>query len=198
MPLGANRAGIVSQVGDAIPDSEAFEHNDLTGTYGGDTGSFAIQTGTVFEGSYALESTASGTIVRSATDKFTRDGLQIDWQYYYPSGDSQRNDWALVLSTDVTGLSSLTGYSFYYNPDNSEGLIRRFDNGSVPDSVSFSASTTAGSWNQFSASLTSSDLTFSIGGNSNTLTDNTYQDVLLGFNSFQDPMYWDDVQFSSI
>lgn len=52
-----------------------FEHNNLTGYYSGDTGSFGIQSTTVNEGSYALEGTSSGIIT-------SRPGDGLD---YYPS-----------------------------------------------------------------------------------------------------------------
>ena len=51
---GSWRSLITGDTVSAIPDSEDFEHNDLTANYGGDTGAFSIQTGTVQEGNYAL------------------------------------------------------------------------------------------------------------------------------------------------
>ena len=76
---GQQTAGFVD-----IPDSEGFEHNDLAGVYGGDTGSFNIQTSTVFEGSYALFGDGAGSnalIVRNG-DPFDPKGLRLNFRQY--------------------------------------------------------------------------------------------------------------------
>ena len=60
MVLNATQRAVLSS-GIAIRDSEDFEHNDLTANYGGDTGAFSIQTGTVQEGNYALLGDGGGS-----------------------------------------------------------------------------------------------------------------------------------------
>jgi len=60
-----------------------FESGDLA-EYGGDTGSFAVQTGTVYDGTYSLESTATGSIID--TDERDNEGSKPHARLLLTSG----------------------------------------------------------------------------------------------------------------
>lgn len=183
----------------AIPDSEDFEHNDLTGNYGGDTGSFNIQAGTVSEGSYALFGDGGGSsagIVRSTGDPFSRSqGLRITWQ--------QRNEGVnggggLLLATSVTGHSSANGYYFYNDPRNNNFNLRILDNGSMTLLASSNSPTGTGSFYTHTVEITDSQLSFSAAGSSPITSSSTdYTSFYLGFQSYRD-VYIDNVRFEAI
>jgi len=190
-----------STVFSAIPDSEDFEHNDLTGVYGGDTGNFQIQTGTVNEGTYALESVTQGTsavIVRSTEDNWNRDGIRILWDQYNPN-EPERGKGGLALATSVTGFSSMDGYTFYADTPNSNRYLRRIDAGSTTNLDSDTSSAVAGDqWITASAEFDGNgNISFTFDGVSLTASDDAYTSLLLGFFQFED-MFIDNVRFETI
>jgi len=174
----------------AIPD-ERFEHNDLSGNYSGDTGSFDIQTGFVSEGTYALSGDGGGShklIVRSSNDEFERNGLRIMWDQY-------DNDGGLALATSVDGHSATNYYDCYTGGDFIE--IVRWESGSYNQLGQSSHSVSTGSWVSCELELVNDDLTFTRDGTSVTTTDATYQNVRLAFHSYRQ-LYFDNVQFETI
>jgi len=184
-----------TQVFRPIPDSEDFEHNDLTGVYNGDTADPSIQTGTVEEGSFALQAGTNNTgdlLIRDA-EQFER-GVTVTWYVYGISGDNV-GDSALAFVSSGTTLSDFDGYSLYIS--NSNFVIRRYDGGS---STNLTKATDDGSdnglWQEWSATIGPDDITLTApGGNSITATDATYTTVNLGFVCWGG-QYIDNVQFS--
>jgi hypothetical protein len=69
MPIGGVRAGYLSGVKDAIPDSEIDFFNDGNiSEYGGSTSSFTVdQTSPVFEGSHSLKFDSTGISISSTS-----------------------------------------------------------------------------------------------------------------------------------
>lgn len=183
-----------------IPDSELFEHNDLTGNYGGDTASYSIQTGTVNEGSYALFGDGGGaaaSIVRSTEDPWDRYGIRVTWDQYNPSSVSGNG--GVQVATSVTGHSSLDGYQFYSDSKNNNRNLRRVDDGSTTKLDSdLSTAVTGDTWLSAQVDfLSDGTIEFSIDGVTLSAVDETYQSVLLGFTSFRD-VYIDNVQFAEV
>jgi hypothetical protein len=181
----------------AIPDSEDFEHNDLTGKYGGDTGSHDIQTSTVYEGSYALFGDGNGsfvTIVRDS-DAFERYGLRVTWKEWDP--DTNGNG-GLALATSVTGYDNMDGYYAYSDPRNSNFSFRRVDGGSTTTLDSANPNLTGQSWVECQLDLLD-DGTIELSREGNTLSaaDENYTSVKLGFMNIRG-VYIDDVQFSEL
>ena len=97
MPIGANRAGIVSQVGNAIPDSvldnfeaDLYDNQSLTlsDRYGGDLSNFTRQQTTVYEGSYALSDDGAATnyVAIMDTDRTAQQGDTISVRALTDSG----------------------------------------------------------------------------------------------------------------
>ena len=139
MVLNATQRAVLS-TGITIPDSEDFEHNDLTANYGGDTGAFSIQTGTVQEGNYALLGDGGGSysvIVRDIDQDPWGQGVRATWKQYL--SNEKGNGGILFGCQSVTGASSISGYHTYANRENPVS-IRRFDNGSDTQTVSVSLS----------------------------------------------------------
>jgi len=191
------------QYGAAIPDNELFEHNDLTGNYGGDTGAFDIQTGTVYEGDYALSGDGGGSyaaIVRdTAQDPWDRYGLRVTYQMYIDS--SANGGGGLAVATSVTGHSSLDGYYFYADKTTDDDFrrLRRVDDGSVTTlEADDSSAITGDAWVDGQVDfLDDGTIEFTIDGVTVSATDQTYESLLLAFHSFAQ-VYVDNVQFSSI
>lgn len=183
-----------------IPDSEGFEHNDLTGTYGGDTGTFQIQTATVNEETYALEelgdATGTAVIVRSTQDKWSRYGIQMSWKQYYDSTGRG----GVGIFTTVDGVSSVSGYRFHGDPVNGNVDIYRVDNGSSTRLTSGgSGSPSTGSWLDASVALSDNgDLEFTIDSVTVSANDSTYDEVYLGMQTFEASSFVDDVQFATL
>jgi len=212
-PIGGARSGIVGSGGSGgsggstIPDSEDFEHNNLTGNYGGDTSVFSIQTGTVNEGTYALNGDSGASqdaIVRDTSQSkwgpnSNRD-LRITWDQYNPNQDADVQG-ILVGAQSVTGYSSISGYWILTGEGGNQGMeIRRVDNGSSTTLSSNGSNSPTGSW--FSNTLdwkSNGTLEYSTGygGGPLSATDTTYTDGYLGFLVYRET-YIDDVQFQAI
>ena len=145
---GSWRSLITGDTVSTIPDSEDFEHNDLTANYGGDTGAFSIQTGTVQEGNYALFGDDDGrvlytVIVRDIDQDPWGQGVRITWKQYLPNVSG--NGGILFGGQSVTGASSISGYHTYVDTANPI-KIRRFDNGSNTVLSSSESSLASGTW----------------------------------------------------
>jgi hypothetical protein len=185
--------------GGAIPDSEGFEHNDLTGQYVGDTGAFSIQTGTVDEGTYALFGNNNGSfahIVRDADSTWNRYGLRISYREYIPSGTGGSG--GLAVAASKSGKSNFDGYGFY--PNDQDGYIRldKWDGGTVVDNQKTSTSPTADSWVTGTVDfLQDGTIDWTFDGINVSLSDQTWEDLYLAFHTYRDG-YADDVQFSTI
>lgn len=185
---------------DAIPDSEGFEHNDLTGVYDGDTGGFEIQTTTAFEGQYALRQTEIGSnnwIVRD-TDPFDRAGIRADFQLQIPSdsGDGGTGGGGIAFSPSVTGRANADGYQVFIS-DNTFQLFRLNNNsGTLLDESSGTYPTDT--WTAGSIEFRESgEIAVEYDGVTISATDTTYTSLLLGAAGF-DPFVLDDIQFSQI
>jgi len=184
---------------DTTPDSEDFEHNDLTGIYGGDTGQFNIQTGTVDEGIYALQGSggSDALIVRKNTEKFNRYGLKMTWSEYHDSAVSN-SVIGPAVSTSVTGYSSTSGYQFYHDSGADFQRIERYDNGTENTLKASSKSHPEDQWISGEVKFLSDDtIEYVVNGNKISAVDPTYTDVLLAFNTY-DTAYIDGLQFSTI
>jgi hypothetical protein len=185
-------------IGTTIPDSELFEHNDLTGEYGGDTGAFDIQTDTATEGSYALALNGGDTnnaIVRQTTDKWERYGIEITYQVYAEAGSSG----GLIVANGVNGHTNASFYESHINTDNYIEL-RRYDNGSLAkQSGLFGSGISTGVWLPASTKFYSNgDVEFSIDGDTASFNDETYDDVLLGFHTYATVLFMDAINFQAI
>lgn len=187
---------VSSQIPTTIPDSEGFEHNDLTGVYGGDTGVFTIQQNEVTEGTFALESDADGQnnlIVRDSPSTFDRSGLRIVFDFRLPSSGAGGG---IAFATDVSGFSSMNGYDFFAS--GGSYVIARMDNGSETDLVS-GPSPTQGVWLtdcvwEFQADGT---IELTVDGNTISVEDTTYQNLRLGFQCFR-KAFFDNIRFEEI
>ena len=197
MVLNATQRAVLSS-GIATPDSEDFEHNDLTANYGGDTGAFSIQTGTVQEGNYALLGDGGGSysvIVRDIDQDPWGPGVRATWKQYL--SDEKGNGGILFGGQSVTGASSISGYHTYANRDNPVS-IRRFDNGSNTYLSSSDSGPGVGTWHDGQLEWYSDGtINYSLGGISISATDTTYESGFLGFTSYNG-VYFDDIQFEAI
>jgi len=187
------------QYGSAIPDGEGFEHNDLTGEYGGDTSPYSIQDSTVFDGAWALEASSNATwdiIVRDSADEFDLNDIRIDFQAQFPSSGAGGG---LGVFTSVSGASNASGYSVYGDPsgtnpmaifDHSSGSHTRLEEGG--------SSPSTGSWVSGRVDFLADDtIEFTLDGTTISVVDGTYQSVRLGFACYNQA-YIDDIQFSQI
>jgi len=197
MVLNATQRAVLS-TGITIPDSEDFEHNDLTANYGGDTGAFSIQTGTVQEGNYALLGDGGGSysvIVRDIDQDPWGQGVRVTWKQYL--SEIRGNGGILFGGQSVTGASSISGYHTYAEWDKPIS-IRRFDNGSNTSLSSSGSGPGTGTWHDGQLEWYSDGtINYSLGGISVSATDTTYESGFLGFTSWMD-VYFDDIQFEAI
>jgi len=202
LPDGASASEVIAPDGSTVfspgPSGESFEHNDLTGVYGGDTGNFAIQTGTVIDGTYALAAASSSrsSIVRKTTNAFARSGLEITWQQYFTSNGGVGG---VAVATAVTGQSNFDGYHALADAENSNHFLSRIDNGSGASIANdFSVSFPTGQWLTGSMSFFSNgDIEIVLNNSTLTANDTTYTNLLLGFVG-EGEVFVDDVSFSEI
>lgn len=185
----------------AIPDSEGFEHNDLTGVYAGDTGSFTIQNTTVDSGTYALEMTTGGShsvITRQTrTSPWSRtDGLQLTWRQQLDSSSLG----GIAIMTKQQGLSNNNGFLFDVRSDDNEILIQKVNSGSLSVSTRTAYTPTTGSFIDCTVNLKSDDsMEFSAGSSSTISVTNTdYTDVYLAWHGIFDTLQMDTMAFSSL
>jgi hypothetical protein len=188
-----------SYLGDGIPDSEGFEHNDLTGNYSGDTGSFSIQDTTVGGGSYALEGQGGQNhraIIRTTRDEpWKRGGLQIDWQQYV---NTDANLGLLVL--DAQDVSTGQGYLFQTRDDLDELRIDTWSSGEPDNSplAQVSLTPTTGSWLTATARFQEDGtIEFETDGESISANNTDHTELYLGFHSYIGG-FSDEIQFSEI
>jgi len=188
---------VVFEAGPDIPDSEDFEHNDLTGNYGGDTGYFSIQTGTVNGGTYALTGDGNGNAVRlvvRATEEKWGPPIRVTWDQYIP--DQGADGEGLFIADSVTGFSSSSGY-WIYSSVTGNGEIRRLDGGNTTSLMAI-ANQTSDAWVSHQLDwLEDGTLEVSYEGNTETVNDSTYTEGLLGFAAYK-RAYWKNVQFEAL
>lgn len=180
------------------PEDEYFEHNYLSGNYGGDTGSFSIQTGTVSEGAYALYANDNNAaIARSAKEPWERTNIRMTFDIYHQSGSSAGGGPTVV--TSVTGISSLDGYVFYFDGDNNYTAIRRYDSGILTElDTDDSTTVPADQWVTGQVEFLSDyTITFDIAGVSLSTKDSTFSNVILGFCTLEH-IYVDNILFENI
>lgn len=195
-------ASIAFNVGSAIPDSEGFEHNDLGGNYGGNTGVASIQSNTVTEGSYALEADSltrsDNLIVRSTEDKWPRNDVEISYSYRHNSSGTAYGVGIAFACQSTDGHASNSGY--YVNDVNNNGQlqIKRLDNGSGTNLQTTSHQTGTDQWIDAVVRLFDDDtIEFEVGGTTLSAQDSTYSDGYLGVFMY-DPSFVDNIQFEGI
>lgn len=189
-----------------IFDSEDFEHNNLSGNYGGDTGAFSIQTGTVSEGTYALFGNGGGSskaIIRDTTQEAwgpsVQGDLKITLRRWFDTSSNTGSGGIVFAAQSVTGYSSLNGYWLYTNANNDKITIRRVDNGSVTGLVSNkNVGLTTGSWvDETILWKTDGTIERTTDGTTISTTDTNYTSGFLGFASYRDD-YFDNIQIELI
>lgn len=183
-----------------IPDSEGFEHNDLTGIYVGDTDDYNIQTTTVIDGPYSLQQTTKDAfyaIVRDSDFKFTFDGLRINFSIIIQSNLSDAGG-GIAVATSASGYNSTNLYGMYMELGNTDNLrIYRHDSGSSNILTQTSKSVTAGTEYSGFLEFSGDTITLSVGGTTTSATDSNYNEGYLAFVGFADYVI-DDVTFESI
>jgi len=184
-----------------IPDSEGFEHNDLTGVYNGDTGSFSIQRTTVDSGTHALETTAGGShsvITRQTrSDPWSRtDGLRLTWRQQLGSSSLA----GAAIMTKQQGLAKNNGFLFDTRTDNNQILIQKVTDGSLSPQSSTSYTSTTGSYIDCTVDLKSDgSMDFSVEGSAViTHTDTDFTDVYLAWHGIFDTVQMDTVEITSL
>lgn len=183
-----------------IPDSENWEHNDLTGRYIGDTGQFNIQQDTVISGNHTLAGSGDGsfhTIVQDATYKWNRDNIRIDCSLIVDG--SNPGSVNLAFGNNKAGISSFSGYGIYVDNTNSRLRIDRWDNGSKTnlksnDSASYTTGSETSGYVEFDGSGT---ITAELDGATVSADDDTYSNLYLGC-YFRAGGYIDDIAFTDI
>jgi uncharacterized phage protein gp47/JayE len=106
----------------SIRQLDGFEDNDLS-NYGGDSASFSIQTGTVFDGTYALEGSASssGTIVDAGNE--VEEGSVVHWQQRLAAGS--------VAGTVFAAENTDNHYRFVLDEPAGEARMEVLESGTV-------------------------------------------------------------------
>jgi len=207
LPNGATASEVIapdgSRVFGAIPDSEDFEHNDLTGRYGGEISYFDIQSSRVYEGSYALTgdaNTNTSLIVRDTGQykwgpEATGD-IRVTWQQYVP--DQEAHVEGLFLATSVTSFSNASGYWVGAgDSDTGSNQLRRVDDGSVTSLGSIDPLPTS-SWAPCQLDwFSDGTIEVTIDGSTSTFSDLTYQSAYLGFADYRESSI-DNVQFEAL
>lgn len=179
---------------DVIPDSEEFEDNDLS-DWVGDVGSFTIQSNTVFEGSYALESTTVDVdkIIVRDENLFNPFGLEISSQIYIGPEDQ-----AGIAVGSKDGISNFSGYSAHLSEVNDLVAVRKYKNGSIDKSSNSGVTVSSGSWkNVILRLLENGTIEAEFGGEIASISDTEYTETALGAYSFEEG-FIDDIQFSEL
>lgn len=189
-----------------LPADEGFEHDDLSGTYGGDTaatGAFSIQTNNNDEGTYALRGDASqadNAIVRS-TESAWGPPITITARRLIPDNGTAGNGGTMFACDSVSGFSSVSGYLAFVNASggNDEMSLRRVDSGSVTVLQSdTSAGISTDTWvNEQIDWYSDGTIEWTLNGTTVSASDSTYTDGLLGFGVYNVDI-WDDIQFQSL
>jgi len=178
------------------------DYNSVCPGYGGDTGNFNIQSGTVDEGSFALEGTASTTqriIVRDIEQDAWGPPIRMTWRQYITSSTG---DGGIVWGAQsVAGVSSVSCYTSYSNA--STGLrIDKITNGSIDSGAvasTSSASISEGSWiDGVLEWQEDGTMTLTLDGNTITGEDTDYTEGFLGFLAYDELRYIDNVKFKRI
>jgi len=202
LPDGSTASEVLAPDGSTvfggIPDSEGFEHNDLTGVYAGDLSPFNIQTGTVDEGTYALFGDGEGNnavIVRTTEEKFGRNGLRMSWRQYNPNVTFNGGP---GIFTDQVGFSSNSGYFFTTDASGGEIEINKIDGGNRTTIAETGASLSTNTWVNGQVEFKTNDsIEYTFEGTTVSVTDSDFKSVYLGFNTFQD-VFIDNLTFETI
>ena len=155
-------AGIINADSSVIED---WEGSSPISNWSGDTGSFATQQSTVYEGSTAVEWTSGGE------DSITKDGVTVAPSDTPISGhfwnDSNGNELGLVFGAQSTaGNSSLDCYETFVDTNGKFRLYRQ-DNGSESELAASDVSNAEDGWTKLTVDW-QSDGTISV-----TFTDTT-------------------------
>lgn len=118
---------------DVIDD---FEDGDIA-EYGGDTGSYSIESTTVFEDSYSLDGTASNT------DKIISDA---DKNFSAPVDTSARIRGIIWFTQSESGASSISYYQAYAHSGTGNMELFRINSGSWNSLGQISPSIPSGEW----------------------------------------------------
>jgi hypothetical protein len=183
-----------------FPENEDFSHNDLSGTYVGDTGQYTIS---FSDPTYRLKtSSPSGdcVVVRDSAD-WERYGVRMDWETYF--GNSFSEGGVVFAATKAGWGSSLDGYLCYSSQANDDNYIQRVDGGSTTGLATTSGpGSTGGSWvSCYVKLLSDGTIEYSYGNTTiASASDQTFDRVNLGFysNDEDPPVYWRNVTFSVI
>jgi uncharacterized phage protein gp47/JayE len=167
---------------------ETFEDGDIT-NYLGDTTSFTTQTSTVFEGSVALESTASGKIF--VGDETVR-----------------RGDTFTVRQQTVGGgvLFCVQNTDDYYEAvvDGTNLTVNKYSGGTVVDSSTATVSYPSNEWGYYEIELSTKDITVTVYNNSDTqlatvtLVDTDYFGGGHGFVANSSGVFYDLYSFKTV
>lgn len=120
---------VAEQIIDSMEDGEIAE-------YGGDSASFSVQTGTVYDGTYGLkaDSAGGGNVVISSTaglDPSAPYTQQGDTFQCHTRTAAEGPIWGLLFGTQSeTGVAGISGYEAFLDDSGNENhAIRRWDNG---------------------------------------------------------------------
>jgi hypothetical protein len=175
---------------------ENFESGDLS-SYSLDTGEFSVQTGTVFDGTYALESDSDGTV-----------GRIVDSSKTVSAGNTYKVAIQLAEVDSYMGVvfgvqddSSLDGYMVLLTGATSNYTIFRVDNGSFTKLTRTNFSYTQDIWYQTEFKWeTDGSLTATLFDDTDTqqaqltATDSNYSSGGLGFREANGTAYADYVR----
>jgi hypothetical protein len=121
---------------------EGFGHNDVSGTYTLDTGSFTTTSTRATTDSYSLQPAAStdGSQIVLRDDVTTAVGNTYEFDVYHQSSSSTDTGF-LFGAQSTTSWSDYTGYMALLESDDDQIALQRWENGSLSTEV-----TTATTW----------------------------------------------------
>jgi len=192
--------------GPDIPDTEDFEHNDLTGTYNGETGKFDIQTSLVFSGTYSLASTdTSGSAPTIIHEKLTH-GRDTKTTVKVASDPS---DWIQEYVYGAQSVSSnANGYKVSINHGGPSMALKELSTGNNIKSTNLSQTPAGGTYHTLQIKWLSDgthDIQFINNSGTNlggfSVVDNTYTEGNIGFEydiGASVTQYWDLIETSDI
>lgn len=110
-------------VWEALDVVEGFEHNDIAGEYGNETGAYTTTTSAVYEGTYALTTTTTSvdTIVRQDTTNAPARGETFGARIFAPS--------------DRAGIFHLFFASESWEFLGNEGYVARIEHGTANEQI---------------------------------------------------------------
>jgi len=186
---------------------EGFEHNDLSGEYGGDTGKYNIQTNFVASGTHALESTGTSRSVpeivndslshgqdTTTTVKVATDTVDFVHEYLYAAQSVGGDPNAYKVSIDYGGGPAIS--------------LVDTASGTTLGSDTFSSSPSTNTFHTLEIEWLANDthtisFTNSAGTElaSFTVTDSTYTSGKIGFSyDIGDPItfFWDNINITAV